>query len=95
MALLARVRDAFSRQTPELLSGIRDAIAREDAVALITLAHKLKGSMSYFPGERGADLARAIEQAAHAGDVAGAARLLPELEEAVAALGRALATAGS
>jgi signal transduction histidine kinase/CheY-like chemotaxis protein len=93
MALLARVRDAFSRQTPELLAGIRDAIAREDAEAVAAHAHKLKGSMSYFPGERGTDLARAVELAAHAGDLAGAAKLLPELEQAVAALERALAEA--
>ena len=91
MALLARVRDAFSRQTPELLAGIRDALARNDPEALARHVHKLKGSMSYFPGERGAELARAVEQAARAGDLQRAAGLVPDLEEAVAALERALA----
>ena len=62
------MRDAFARQTPELLAGIRDAIARKDAEALASHAHKLKGSMSYFPGERGVDIARNVEQAARAGD---------------------------
>jgi CheY-like chemotaxis protein len=90
MELLARVRDAFARQTPELLAGMRDAIARKDAEALASHAHKLKGSMSYFPGERGADIARGVEQAARAGDVTRAASLLPELERAVIELERAL-----
>ncbi|HEX6097867.1 MAG TPA: ATP-binding protein [Thermoanaerobaculia bacterium] len=90
MELLARVRDAFARQTPELLAGIRDAIARKDAEALVGHAHKLKGSMSYFPGERGADIARSVEQAARAGDVVRAAGLLPDLERAVVELERAL-----
>jgi two-component system, sensor histidine kinase and response regulator len=91
LALLARVRDAFSRQTPELLTGIREALTREDVEALLGHAHKLKGSMSYFPGERGTELARAIEQAARSGDLKVAAALLPELERAVAELERALA----
>ena len=90
MALLARVRDAFAKQTPELLSGIREAIARRDADALAAHAHKLKGSMSYFPGERGAGIAREIEQAARAADFVRAAGLLPELEQAVGDLERAL-----
>ncbi len=94
LTLLARVREAFERQTPELLSSIREAIARDDAEALTRHAHKLKGSMSYFPHDRGTELAHAIEQAARGGDVAAAAGLLPELEKAVAALERALAGAG-
>jgi CheY-like chemotaxis protein/anti-sigma regulatory factor (Ser/Thr protein kinase) len=90
LELLARVRDAFARQTPELLAGMRDAIARKDAEALASHAHKLMGSMSYFPGERGADIARSVEQAARAGDVLRAAGLLPDLERAVVELEQAL-----
>ena len=90
MELLARVRDAFARQTPELLAGMRDAIARKDTESLASHAHKLKGSMSYFPGERGADIARNVEHAARAGDLTRAAGLLPELERAVVELERAL-----
>jgi signal transduction histidine kinase/CheY-like chemotaxis protein len=93
LELLARVRDAFARQTPELLAGMRDAVARKDAEALASHAHKLKGSMSYFPGERGADIARTVEQAARAGDVTRAAGLLPDLERAVLELERALSGA--
>ncbi|HKR65858.1 MAG TPA: ATP-binding protein [Thermoanaerobaculia bacterium] len=95
VALLARVRDAFARQTPELLSGMRDALARLDADALARHAHKLKGSLSYFPGDRGAGIAREIELAAKSNELGRAASLLPELEQAVAELSEALArTAG-
>jgi two-component system sensor histidine kinase/response regulator len=84
-ALLARVREAFARQTPELLGGIRDALARGDAEALARHAHKLKGSVSYFEG-RAVVLAREIESAAKAGDLTIAAGLLPDLEIAIEAV---------
>ncbi len=84
--LLARVRDAFARQTPELFAGIRGAIERRDADALARHAHTLKGSLSNFPPERGATLARELESAARAGDVDRAAALLPVLEDTVARL---------
>lgn len=90
MALLERVRDAFTKQTPELLEGIRDALARKDAEALARYSHKLKGSMSYFPGERGAAVARDLERAARDLDFLRVSELLPELERAVSELERAL-----
>jgi two-component system sensor histidine kinase/response regulator len=90
MALLERVRDAFTKQTPELLHGIRDAITRRDGPALARHAHKLKGSMSYFPGERGAEIARQVESAARDEDFIRAEGLLPDLERAVGDLERAL-----
>ncbi|HEX2831858.1 MAG TPA: ATP-binding protein [Thermoanaerobaculia bacterium] len=80
--LLARVREAFERQTPELLASMRDALARGDADALARHAHKLKGSLSYFPG-RGENLAREVEGAARAGELNRAAGLIPEVESAV------------
>ena len=93
-ALLERVREAFSRQTPELLAGIRDALARGDAAALARHVHKLKGSLSHFPWNRGAELAREIETAANAADLPRAASLLPDLEAAINALHEALARVG-
>jgi len=89
-ALLARVRDAFERQTPELLSGMREALSHNDAGALARHAHKLKGSISYFPGERGSTFARDIETAAKAGDLKRAAALMPELEKAIVELSEVL-----
>jgi CheY-like chemotaxis protein len=84
-ALLARVRDAFARQTPELLGAMREAIARGDAEALAREAHKLKGSLSYFGG-RAMAIARDLEAAAKTGELAAAAGLLPDLEIELAAV---------
>jgi CheY-like chemotaxis protein len=83
--LLERLRDAFERQTPELLAGMRDALARGDADALARHAHLLKGSLSYFPGG-GETLAREVEGAARAGELNRAAVLIPDIESAVAKL---------
>lgn len=91
LALLARVRTAFERQTPALLGAMREAIAAGDSEALARHAHKLKGSLSYFPGGNGASLALEVEEAARAGDLARAAGMLPDLEQAIDALDRALA----
>ncbi|HYC59445.1 MAG TPA: ATP-binding protein [Thermoanaerobaculia bacterium] len=88
-ALLARVRDAFARQTPELLASMRDALARGDTETLAREAHKLKGSLSHFGG-RAATLARDVELAAKAGELAEAAGLLPDLEIEVAAVSNRL-----
>jgi two-component system sensor histidine kinase/response regulator len=89
-ALLARVRDAFARQTPELLGAMREALARGDAEALARHAHKLKGSLSYFGG-RAPTLARDLEMAAKGGELTKAAGLLPDLEIEIAAVSARLA----
>jgi CheY-like chemotaxis protein len=89
-ALLARVRDAFSRQTPELLESIRDSRRRNDGESLARHAHKLKGSLSYFPGTA-ASIARDIETAAKAGNLDRVDVLIPELERKVAQLSAELA----
>ncbi|HYI09135.1 MAG TPA: ATP-binding protein [Thermoanaerobaculia bacterium] len=88
-ALLARVRDAFSRQTPELLTGIREAIAANDPDALARHAHKLKGSLSYFNG-RAHTIARDLEATAKRRDLVACAALLPDLERAITAVNEAL-----
>jgi HPt (histidine-containing phosphotransfer) domain-containing protein len=89
-ALLAGVRDAFARQTPELLGAIRQAIAGNDSLGVARSVHTLRGTLSYYPSSRGAEIARQIESAATSGDLTAAARLLPELEEAIAVLHAAL-----
>ena len=91
-ALLARVRDAFARQTPELLAAMREAIGAGDADALARHAHKLKGSLSHFPGPAHG-IARDVEAAAKNGDVDTAARAMPMLERGVAEISDELAKA--
>jgi signal transduction histidine kinase/CheY-like chemotaxis protein len=90
--LLEKVRNAFNRQTPQLLAEMRDAVAAGEGEALGRFAHKLKGSLSYFDGEA-ADLAREVELAAKRGDVTAAGVLLPQLEREVSTITARLASA--
>lgn len=89
-ALLERLRQAFERQTPELLGAIHAAFAARDQQALVRHAHKLKGSLSYFESPA-AEMSREFEKAVRAEDLDRAAALLPELEEAIEALSARLA----
>jgi CheY-like chemotaxis protein len=91
LALLTRVRDAFRRQTPALMTAIREAVARGDAEGLARAAHTLKGSLSHFPQHHGGALAVELEAAAKGGDLHRAAGLLPALEAALEGLTKALA----
>jgi CheY-like chemotaxis protein len=93
-ALLTRVRAAFAKQTPEIMNAIRAALSSSDAQALARHAHKLKGSLSYFPGERGSEIAREMEQAAKSGELSRASDMLDDLERAVAELGELLEGVG-
>lgn len=90
--LLARVSEAFALQTPPLVDAMREAILMRDAQGLFEAAHKLKGSVSHF-GTAATELAKEIEEAARAGDVATAATLMPRLDEALADLERRLSAA--
>jgi two-component system, sensor histidine kinase and response regulator len=92
-ALLARVRDAFARQTPGLLAAIREDLATANFESLMRHTHKLKGSLSYFGG-RAVTLARELENAAKAGELTTAAGLLPDLEIEIAAVSTRLEFGG-
>ena len=91
--LLARVSDAFAKQTPVLLEAIRGAIADEDSETLFQAAHKLKGSVSNFPGVSAIELSIQLEHAARDQDFTRAAELVPGLENAVRDLERRIETA--
>jgi CheY-like chemotaxis protein len=93
LKLLARVSDAFARQTPMLLAQMRAAIERRDAEALHKSAHTVKGAVSNFDGDPSLDLALMLEAAARAGDFARAANLVARLETALAALERRITAA--
>lgn len=88
LALLARVSDAFARQTPALLTRIREAIETADGEALMQSAHKMKGAVSNFEGDPSLDLSLMLETAARDGDFSRAVILLQRLEPAVYALER-------
>jgi two-component system sensor histidine kinase/response regulator len=86
--LLARVRDAFVRQTPRLLAAIREGIDDHNADAVSRNAHTLKGAMSNFTAGDAQSLAAEIEQAGKDANFSRAAELLPKLEAAAQELGK-------
>lgn len=93
MKLLARVSDAFARQTPSLLAEMKQAIAKNDADSLFRTAHTMKGALSNFDGDPSLDLALMIEAAAKEKDFARATALVVRLEGALAALERRISAA--
>ena len=95
LQLLARVSDAFTRQTPTLLTQIREAIEAADGEALYQGAHKMKGAVSNFEGDPSLDLSLMLETAAREGDFSRATTLLRRLEPAVRALERRISAIAS
>ena len=81
--LLARVRDAFTSQSPRLIATMRDAIEHGNADELYRSAHTLKGAISNFGMGEALDAAIQIERAGREGDFTAAATLLPQLETSV------------
>jgi len=91
--LLARVSDAFAKQTPVLIEALRGAIEQQDGETLFQAAHKLRGSVSNFPGVPAIELALQMERAARDHDFPRAAELMPKLESAVRELERRIESA--
>jgi len=83
LQLLTRVSDAFTRQTPTLLTQIREAIEAADGEALYQGAHKMKGAVSNFEGDPSLDLSLMLETAARDADFSRASTLLRRLEPAI------------
>jgi len=90
--LLIKVNEASAKQTPAALETIRRAIETRDAEALYHAAHKLKGSVSNFPGVTAVDLSMSLERAAREGDFDNAKALAPLLEESMRELMRKIET---
>ena len=83
LKLLARVRDAFTSQSPRLIASMREAIAERNSEALFRAAHTLKGAISNFGMDEALEAAIEIERAGRDGDFPRAAALLPQLETEV------------
>ena len=90
-ALARRLAELFLEQCPRLMAGIRDAMARRDAVALGAAAHKLKGSVANFRAARAVEAATTLETMARNGDLAGAEDAYGRLDQDVEHLRAALA----
>jgi CheY-like chemotaxis protein len=79
--LLKELMRLFARQTPGMLSTMREAVAKKNADALAVAAHTLKGSSSNFGVEKIPSLCRRIEEQARSGKMNGLEGLIDELEE--------------
>jgi len=84
--LLQRMIRTFLRDTPKRLAAIATALRREDAEALASLAHALKGSVSIFGAEPARKLAQDLQELGRAGNLSPASDLLQSLKEEIANL---------
>lgn len=80
--VLGRVVDVFGRQTPDLLSAMRAAVAASDAAAVTRHAHKLKGGCLTLGATRMAGLCDKLELCVAGGLVDGAAEVVDGLDRA-------------
>jgi PAS domain S-box-containing protein len=88
--LLADISRLFVTHSPEMLQALRTAAAAGDLLATASAAHALKGSIGNFTQGRPFEVARAVEKAAEAGDLAVARAAIAELEHQVDKLCRVL-----
>jgi HPt (histidine-containing phosphotransfer) domain-containing protein len=88
--LLKELAGLFLEDSPLRLSEIRTALETGDFVSLRMAAHTLKGSAGSLCGQRTADIALRIEQAAEEGNIAQARDVFPALSEEVVKLQQAL-----
>ncbi|MGE3538390.1 MAG: response regulator [Candidatus Tectimicrobiota bacterium] len=90
-AMLQEIVGVFFEETPLLLLALREAIARDDATAIMRAAHSLKGTVSSFGATAARDAAFQVEMAGRSGDVRGAEGACIALEREIASLAHALA----
>ena len=93
VSFFERAAASFLGRVGDQLLAIRDAVSRDDAMALLTAAHQLKGSALNLGLERVADVAAELETLGIEAHTTGATELLRQLtvevETAVTALQRA------
>ena len=88
--LLREIIGLFFEETPELLSAIRESIARRDNAALEQTTHSLKGIVSNFGAQAAREAALRLEVIGRSGDLTYAEPARAELEKEIAALMQAL-----
>ncbi len=81
--LLGEMAGLFLDSYPELLSEIRDAVARDDRQALERAAHSLKGSVGNFAARAAVDASLRLEMMARHGDLTESEQALNALEEEI------------
>jgi PAS domain S-box-containing protein len=89
--LLAEIARLFLQQYPDLLSGIREAVAHSDSAALMEAAHALKGSVGNFEAKSAFAVAQRLERMGQDGNLEGALEACEELAAEIDRLTAALA----
>jgi hypothetical protein len=89
--MLRDVAKIFAQDTPKRMSAMRKAMARNDAPALATAAHALRGSVAMLGGVEIADVLRKVETLGRAGQVAEAGKILASIEGTLSAFGNRIA----
>ena len=84
--LLSDMIGFFVKDGPNLMADLRTAIEAHDSSAAKNAAHELKGLILGCGGVRAAQVAQRVEDAATAGDVDDATRLVVALTREVAIL---------
>ena len=96
--VLAEVIRVFLSDAPGQMAALRAAMAAADAGSIAAAAHALKGSVGLFSKGAAYEAARALEQAARAGDLtdvsARCTRIQDELSRVTADLEALLSTLG-
>jgi len=81
--LVKEVVDVFLEDAPAMITRLGDAARGQDATALATAAHAIKGSAGLFSQGQAYQSARHLEQLARTGDVATTAAAIAEVERSV------------
>ena len=84
--LVAMVAGSFLSDMPGQIAALRESIEAGKAYEIERQAHTIKGASANIGGEQVRKIAYEIEKAAKAGDLAGSARRLPELERSFVVL---------
>jgi len=92
-AFLKEIAELFLENLPGYVARIREAISREDAVALEGAAHNLKGAVGNFGAKRAYDAAYRLEAIGKKNVMAEADRLMKKLMEELSSLENAIKSA--
>ena len=90
MEFLAETVEMFNEDSPQILSEIRDAVARQDGTALAASAHTFKGMAANFSAIAAVDAALTLEMMGRNSDLTGTAGVLETLEKEAERLKSAL-----
>ncbi len=88
--LFQEIVGLFFAETPQVLSAIRESLARGDGKTLEHTAHSLKGTVSSFGAQAAREAAFRVEVLGRGGDLTHAEPACVELEREIARLARAL-----